>query len=128
MTTVPVVAEKELTRNQIYYARHREEKLQKVLMRYHSDPIRTEKRAAAEKERARKALEREAKKEREREEKEERKKERERLARERQAERLAWMAGRARCGRKGSKETSSTGRHNTDGGEDNARTFSEGSS
>ncbi len=55
--SVQVPTQEELTRNQIYYARHREEKRAKVKERYHNRPDVVEKRA----ERERRKEEREAK-------------------------------------------------------------------
>ncbi len=46
--SVQVPTQEELTRNQIYYARHREEKRAKVKERYHNRPDVVEKRAERE--------------------------------------------------------------------------------
>jgi len=48
LQTEPPTQEEELTRNQIYYARHREEKRAKVRERYHNRPDVVEKRAERE--------------------------------------------------------------------------------
>ncbi len=71
--------QEQLTRNQRHYARHREEKLQKVKERYHSRPeviARNEARVQKKEEKARLAAEKEAEKEVRREERAQRMRER----------------------------------------------------
>ena len=82
----------ELTRNQRYYARHREEKRQKVRDRYHNDPIILARRAERERLNAEKRALKEVEKALERAEAQQRKKaEKEKRMEERNQERLALL-------------------------------------
>lgn len=87
------VEEPELTRNQIYYARHREEKRQKVKERYHNDPAVLARRAERERVKAEQKAQREAEKAAKKEEAKQKKQmEKEKQMAERNLQRLALIA------------------------------------